>query len=409
VRSPRVLDGGAATPVGGSGGGAIAQPRIGLVAACRFPAPRGSQVLIDEMATAFAAAGAETHLIAPMARRVGRPYRTHALAPRPGIAPPSDPIAWPNFARLLFDAALVARLDAVVRRERISVLHAHNYEALAAALIVRRLRRVPVVFHSHAMLADELPLYAPRGSVARRSAQRLGAWADRTLPRLADHVVALSDDVADYLADRGVARERLSIVPPGLAPAAPPTEWRGERPRRAVFAGNLDAYQNVDVLLDAWVDVRRRRADAELSVVTHAAPPALESAIARRRLQEAVRVVRARSFAEVSAEIASAAVGVSPRRSWSGFPIKTLNYMASGVPTVAFEASAKGIADGETGWVVRAPTAAALGAALCEALEDPVASARRGRAAREALHERHAWNSLAPDLLTISKRATERI
>ncbi|MFM8412710.1 MAG: hypothetical protein ACKOCT_20850, partial [Alphaproteobacteria bacterium] len=55
--------GGEASPTTGSRG---RLPRIGLVAACRFPAPRGSQVLVDGMARALAAAGADVRLIAPI-------------------------------------------------------------------------------------------------------------------------------------------------------------------------------------------------------------------------------------------------------------------------------------------------------------------------------------------------------
>jgi glycosyltransferase involved in cell wall biosynthesis len=387
------------------------RPRIGLVAACRFPAPRGSQVLIDGMARAFAAAGVETHLVAPLARGLRLPYRAHPLAPGVALAPPADPVAWPRLARLAFDAALAARLDAIVRRERLTVLHAHNYEALAASLLVRRLRGVPVVFHAHAVLADELPHYAGRGAPARRRARRFGAWCDRALPRLADHVVALSEDVAGYLVSCGVPGDRVSVIPPGVDPDPFRATSRAtaRRAGRAVFAGNLDGYQNLELLLDAWDVVAAVRRDAELSVVTHAAPPALAAAIAQRGLAGRVRVVRARSLAQVSAELAGAAVGVSPRSSWSGFPMKTLNYMASAVPTVAVAGSAKGIRDGVTGWVVREATAAGLGATLLEALEDPAGAALRGRAASELAHASHAWATLTPSLLAASARAADGV
>lgn len=384
-------------PGGGSRG--ATRLRVGIVAACRFPAPRGSQVLIDEMARAFAREGVETHLFAPLARPVRRPYRAHPLGGRHGIAPPADPLAFPRFARLAIGAGGASRLAGLLARERIDVVHAHNWEGLVLALVARRACGVPVVFHVHGVLADELPHYVPPG--AGEAARRLGAWCDARLPRLADAVVVLSEDVQTYLVANGVHPGRIRVSAPGLAQGAQPARERRSRPA-AIFTGNLDRYQNIDLLLDAWELAVPRVGHAELVVATHGNAGTLERAIARRGLRS-VRTVGRASGREVAAELAAATVGVSPRTSWSGFPMKTLNYMAAGIPTIALAGSAKGIRDGCTGWIVREPTAGALASALCEALGEPSEAMRRGRAARELLATEHSWEVLAPRLLELSE------
>lgn len=387
----------------------ISRIRLGLVAGCAFPAPRGSQVLIDEMAIALSRSGAEPHLIAPVERsRFDRSYVVHASPiARPASRPTSG---WlPLVVRALFDAQLLARLAAVTRRHGLSVLHAHNYEGLVAALAVRRLRRIPVVYHSHNVLADELPAYA--GRAAYRAAHRFGSRCDRWLPRLADQVVTLSSDVAQYLRSSGVAPDRLSVIPPGLDPspfdsplfAAAP--HRVLRTRRAVFAGNLDRYQNLELLLDAWALASAHDPGIDLTLVTHAPTLAVERMLEQRGLAGRVRIVTAGSLVDVTRELATAALGVSPRSSWSGFPIKTLNYMASRLPTVAIAASAKGIRDGETGWVVGEACPAALATTLLESLSTPEDSRQRGAAAREALAQHHSWDRLAPRVLDVSQQA----
>lgn len=373
--------------------------RVGIVAACRFPAPRGSQVLIDEMARAFSRAGVETHLFAPLARPVRRPYRAHPLGGRHGVAPPADPLAFPRLGRLAIGAGGASRLAGLLARERIDVVHAHNWEGLLVALVARRACGVPVVFHVHGVLADELPHYAPPG--ASEAARRLGAWCDARLPRLADAVVVLSEDVRAYLVANGVAPGRITVSAPGLAQGAEPAQRRRSRPA-AIFTGNLDRYQNLELLLDAWRIAAPRVRDAELVLVTHADAGPLERGIARRGLR-AVRAVGRASGRVVAAELAGATVGVSPRCSWSGFPMKTLNYMAAGIPTIALAGSAKGVRDGRTGWIVREPTAGALASALCDALGEPAESMRRGRAARELLASEHSWEVLAPRLLDLSR------
>jgi glycosyltransferase involved in cell wall biosynthesis len=378
--------------------------RIGLVAACAFPAPRGSQVLIDQMATALAGAGAETHLIAPLAdRALRRPYVLHAATLAARLRAPAPRIGLGSVARGLLDASLIAQLAAVVRRERLEVLHAHNYEGLIAALAVRRVQAVRVAFHSHNVLADELPTYARRGM--RRWWRRLGSWCDRLLPRLADQVVALSPDVAGYLADAGVEPDRLTVIPPGLYPHPTTSLERGRRRRRAVFAGNLDGYQNLDLLLESWKLAVARDRDIRLALVTHASLRPLERKVRRAGLSDGVELVAARSLADVTRELASSMVGVSPRSSWSGFPIKTLNYMAASLPTVAIAGSAKGVAHRETGWIVSRPDAPALAAALLESLSDPETSATFGGAARQRHAELHSWDEIGPRVLEVSRRA----
>ncbi len=378
--------------------------RLGLVAACAFPAPRGSQILIDEMAVALARLGAEVHLVAPVDPEAPpRPYHRHPLSRVRRVRPGTRVRGVGLLARPLFDLALVARLASVTRRERLDVLHAHNYEGLFAALLVRRVCGVPVVYHSHNVAADELPLYAPKP--LRGWARRLGDRLDATLPARADRVVVLSRDVGEYLAARGVERGRISVIPPGLDPG--PFQGLGAVPRerRAVFAGNLDGYQNVELLLDAWRLASEADGGLRLSLVTHERRAALLGALRERGLERRVRVVEARDVGDVARELRSALVGISPRISWSGFPIKTLNYMASGLPTIALAGSAKGVRHGETGWVVADARPEALAEALVASLGRPEACRERGRAAARALRAEHAWERIAPRVLGVARAA----
>src|SRR5207247_517968 len=65
----------------------------------------------------------------------------------------------PRAGRIVRDLGLVVRLWRTVRREAIDLIHAHNYEAAIASLVVGRATGRPVVYHGHNALAEELPLY----------------------------------------------------------------------------------------------------------------------------------------------------------------------------------------------------------------------------------------------------------
>src|SRR5713101_4460725 len=115
----------------------IADPprRIAMVAACPFPSPRGSQVLIRELAQALAERGHIVHVVT-------YPYG-ESLIPLHGVfvhrvrrvdwPAPSGVLGW---RKVLLDLRLARILHAVVRRERIEVIHAHNYEGPLVGYVV---------------------------------------------------------------------------------------------------------------------------------------------------------------------------------------------------------------------------------------------------------------------------------
>ena len=344
--------------------------RIALVLAGPYPAFRGSQVLVQQLAHGLGERGHVVHLVTYGPGEPGLP------GPRPG--------------RLLRDAALVVRLWRCVRREAIDVIHAHNYEAAVAGLIVAHLCRRPIVYHGHTALADELPLYFD-GHVARRLARALGHAVDAHVPRRADFCIAVTPELETILRRRGVADDGLACITPAGSPldlGGPPGPGQGTG--RVCYAGNLDGYQNLEFLLRAFAVVRARVPGARLVVVTHVET----SADALRLSEPGVEIVRAGSFQEVRARLVEADVAVSPRAEPSGFPMKLLNYMAAGKAIVASAGSAKGLVDGVTGRVTPDGDVEGFATAIVELLEDVGQRERLGAAARHAVEDPGAWEGV---------------
>jgi 1,2-diacylglycerol 3-alpha-glucosyltransferase len=362
--------------------------RVALVVAGPYPAARGSQVLVRHLAEGLAARGHAVHLVTYGPMPPDRP------GPRPG--------------RVARDAVLAARLWRLVQRAGIDVIHAHNYEAAIAGLLVGRATGCPLVYHGHNALAEELPTYF-RGTTARALAGRLGRLLDRHVPRRADFCIAVSEDLGDILRRRGVAADGLACIPPTSVPAE-----LGARPAAAppsglvCYAGNLDGYQNLDFLLDAFRRVRAAVAGARLVVVTHADPRHEGARVRALGGADGVEVVRARSYDEARVWLAAADVAVSPRRERSGFPMKLLNYMAAGKAIVASAGSAKGLDDGVTGRVVPDGDAAAFAGAIVELLHQPGLRARLGAAARQAVESPAAWEDVLDRIEAIYRDVVAR-
>jgi 1,2-diacylglycerol 3-alpha-glucosyltransferase len=337
--------------------------RIAHVIAGPYPALRGSQVLVAQLVAGLRERAHVVDVVSYGER----------LAERPGFHP----------ARVPLDLALLVRLWRRVRSVPIDVVHAHNYEAGGAALVVSRLTGVPVVFHGHSAMADEMPLYA-RGARSARLLARLGGVLDRTVPAAAHACLAVTEELARVL--RRLGARRVAWLPPLLHPAEADRSHAATEAVEptVVYAGNLDAYQNLEVLCDAFAAVRGDVPDARLVVVSH--PDARRAArrLTGAGLPGAVEIAVAPSYEEVRDWLARAHVVVLPRCEATGYPMKLLNYMAAGKAIVATEGSGKGLRDRVDARVVRDRDVAGFAAAIVELLRNPLERRRLGRAARTA-------------------------
>ena len=354
--------------------------RLALLGAFAFPAPLGSQRFAAEQAEALREAGAEVELLA---------YGTGDARAR-GFDP----------RKLAADRALAARLTAAHRARGFDAVLAHNAEAALVALALRARLRLPVVYVAHTLCAEELASWAPAlGALAPPA----GRWLDRALARSADAVLALSGAAERAIAP--AARGPVALVPPGHTPeAAPaPAEIAAACARRelapegfALYAGNLDRYQDLDVL-----DAAAARAPGlPLVVATH------DTKAARfRRL----RVIEVDSVEEARLLLHGAAIALLPRRRTGGFPIKLLHYMEAARAIVLRADLAESLVHDESGWLLPADAGPDDFAAALRALAEGAGlRSRLGAGARRALATRHTWPPLAERTLALVRAAMAR-
>ncbi len=373
--------------------------RIVQVAACPWPTTQGTQVYLRGLVRALVRRGHEVHLVT---YHFGEDLPDEgAVVHRIPALPGYDKLrAGPAPAKPLLDAMLMGSLLRVTRRVRPDVLHAHNYEAPLAAYAVRAATGVPVLYTSHNLMADELHSYFD-SAVVRGVAKLVGRTLDATIPRRADAVQVLCPESLDAHLQLGVPAPRLSCVPPGVHLE----DFAGDRPAPStcpptvVYAGNPDGYQDLDVLLAAFARLVRRRPAARLHVVSGADLAPLQAAARRQGVPAvAVRWQRAAGWEAVRAAICGARVAALPRGLCRGFPIKLLNYMALGRPTVACEGAARVLRSGADGEVVHNGDVGQFAAALQHLLDNPAAADRMGAAARASIVREHLWQHRVEDL-----------
>jgi glycosyltransferase involved in cell wall biosynthesis len=213
----------------------------------------------------------------------------------------------------------------------------------------------------------------------------LGAWLDRNLPRRADAVIAPHAALRDYLVDCGCEAGRVHVIPPPVDTEAivPRCEPSGDPPP-VLYAGNLDAYQNLPLLREAMRLVRERLPGARLRIATASEPRDWPDA----------EFVPAPSFGALQEALARDCVFACPRTSWAGYPMKLLNAMAAGLAVVACAECAPCVEHERTGLVCDG-TPEGMARALLRLLEDKELRRDMGGKGRQWVQARHSLAAIA--------------
>lgn len=373
-----------------------------MIAACPFPSHQGSQVYVEGMARGLVEEGWSVSLATYGFGDPARPWPIGVARAAPSWSTTGSLRSGPSIGKLAHDARLAAEVVAAWRARPPDLVLAHHAEGLAVARAARAVvgGAAPLVYVLHTSLGEELPTYLP-ATLARGlgpTAAWLGDRADRRLARTADLAIAPSE--------RGAALLRAWGAPGAVAvlPGVDPTELRRFDPAEVardwgldarpwvVYCGNTDRYQDLDVALDAMREVP----EAGLLVVTGSEDGGLAEAIDARGLSGRAVVRVSRALDDTARALSVGRVAVLPRRRCAGFPIKLLNHLVLGVPTVA--------ARGATAWrdgVVAVPDgdASAMASALRVLIADPAAAAALGAAGRDAVLARGTWAARTRALL----------
>ncbi len=321
-----------------------------VVSAGPVPAPFGSPVYVGGMAEALASSGCRVRLLGPhracgaALRRVTRPHPVRQVGAEAVVPGPS-------LRRLLDDVRLVIDVARAVRVQRPDVLLGHHGEGWLAAWLACRLvgARVPVVYVLHTSFEDELQAWLPGFAVRFAPwTRRAGAWLDRWLARAADACLAPSPAGCERLLAWGAAWVGLALPSVDVSiwprPAQVHARARLGVPRDApvaLYAGNVDAYQDVP----RWVDALALLPDVHGLFALASAPPAwLRERVSALGLEARVTFVVANDADALGWAHAAADVAVVPRAVCAGVPVKALNSLAYGLPTVGLASALPALA-----------------------------------------------------------------
>jgi len=308
--------------------------------------------------------------------------------------------------KIAFDFLLFWKVLATALRWRPDVIHGHLHEGALLGLAVGKLLGIPLVFDFQGSMTSEMidHRFLNRGSVFYRPLY----WLETRIDRAARAVITSSQHALQLLTTQfGCCPERVHTVADCVDAEAFYPVSEDERPvldqRRAslgippgrqvvVYLGLLAPYQGIDLLLQAIAELQRRSDNAHFLIMGY---PAVEH---YRNLAHQLGVADHTTFTgrvpyqEARSFLALGDVAVAPKLSDTEGSGKILNYMAMGLPTVAFDTPVSREYLGDEGIFATRGDPIALAQGLLRGLEEASNGAGRRRAnLRRIAIERFSW------------------
>lgn len=229
---------------------------------------------------------------------------------------------------------------------------------------------------------DVIPLARP--DLTPAAFQRFFAAHVRQAVRRADHIVTVSshseNDLGRFL---GIERSRLRVIPETVSRRFSPVQGDALRTALAAFklmpgfilsVGAFDLRKNLIVLLDAYLDVQRRKPGRPQPLVFVGSPSGdtfdLEKEIATRHLTHQARVLGRVPDEALPALYSGAGAFVFPSL-YEGFGLPLLEAMACGAPVIASSTTSIPEVAGDAAILVDPHRPQELAKALIRIMDDP--------------------------------------
>lgn len=226
--------------------------------------------------------------------------------------------------------------------------------------------------------------------------------AERAIPRVYGGAAfhAISQSTADDLVERGIRREAIRVIYPGVDANVlrPPAQPSRTMTPTFLYVGRLQRYKGIEIAIRAVRVARASGMPVELLIAGQGDDRArLEDLVETQRLKDAVRFLGFVSESEKQQLLQKAWAAVCPSAK-EGWGISNVEAAACGTPAIASNSPGlrESVKDGITGMLVPHGDVAALADAMMRVARDPALVARLGAGARQ-FAETLSWDAAARD------------
>lgn len=362
-----------------------------------FFEPRGTPFSEYHRIRAIGALGHQVDLVTyPIGRDVPLPNLRIFRSLRPPFV--SKVRIGPSPTKLLLDGLMLLTIARRVLSTRYDAIHSHEEMGLVGVWLARLLR-VPHLYDMHSSLPQQLSNFTYSRSAMLR---RLFQWAEDRMVHGSTVVVTICQELQDAVTAMGAGDRSLLIEnvmggeveePPSLATHdVRRTFGIPDTAPLVLYTGTFEAYQGVDLLIDASAGLARSHPHARVLVV--GGEPA-QVAAAREQAAAAgasgvMTFTGQQAARDIPALVEASDLLVSPRIRGTNTPLKIYSYLRSGRAIVATDLlTHTQVLSPQVARLVPA-TAGALASAIGELIDRPEERRRLAEAAARLAADKYS-------------------
>jgi glycosyltransferase involved in cell wall biosynthesis len=305
-------------------------------------------------------------------------------------------------------AATLALTIKVARRGRLDVIQTCNPPDIFWPIgrLFRLIQGTRFTFDHHDLCPEVYECRFPRRSPLIYKALRL---LERATVRAADHVISTNESYRSTVIDRdGADPERVTVVRTGPDPSRlnavdPVPDLRRGRKHLVAYIGVMGPQDGVDYVLRAADIVVNQMDRDDIAFTLIGSGDCFDQLVALRSdlgLTDVVHFTGRVPDEMVAAILSTAVVGISPDPKNSLNDVSTMNktmeYMAFGVPVVAFDLRETRVSAGDAAVYAKPNEVDELARLVVELVDDEVRRVAMGAAGRARVEDELAWSHQAP-------------
>jgi len=312
-----------------------------------------------------------------------------------------------------FDALLLMKALSVALQIKPDIIHGHIHEGALIGYAVSKLLGVPLVFDFQGSMTGEMidhRFLNPTGPFYRPA-----RWLEEVIVQLPSAIITSSHHAADLLRnDFHCPPDKITAIPDCVnADFFAPTHSKqtldglkaglgipSER-QVVVYLGLLAEWQGTGLLLQAAAQLISRRPNVQFLIMGFPAVEFYRWQAQQLGLDSHITFTGKIPYEQAPSFLALGDVAVAPKISATEGSGKLLNYMAMGLPTVAFDVPVSREYLDSLGVYARVGDAGSLAEALETMLVDRERAQALGQSLRQRASEHYSWVEAGRKIMTV--------
>lgn len=365
-----------------------------------FYQERGTPIAVDLLLRALSERGDTVDLLT-FHEGKDRNYERLSIYRIKPIAQIKDLRPGPSWKKLVCDIHVFIKFISLIKKNRYDVIHAVE-ETAFMAFLARAFFPISYVYDIDSCMTtqiiDKYPILKPLGRPLRFFESLPIRHAVAVVP-MCD---ALAEDARNYKAKHVVVLRDVSLVTQKrhddeVRPIRDEFDAKG---KVAMYIGNLEPYQGIDLLLESFALVLQTNDNVDL-IIIGGAPADIEKyrALAHSlNVAEHVHFAGQRPIALIGQYMAQADILLSPRTQGVNTPMKIYSYLDSGRPVLATDLPTHTQVMASEIAMLAKPNKESFASAMAALLNGPELCERLARRAKEYIAREHSYSSFKDKL-----------